>query len=144
MNILHPKLARYATAASAIWLLMFLAFAASTIKAAPVRVAVKWFRTVRVSVSTPTLQVVVNPLLRPGLPISHRAFQALHRLKANDVRFVPWLPYPQLAVAELKPPAILYAAINGTFSKVWNRGAISVLMVSRWVVGSSSRHRSMV
>gem|GEM_PF-6381088 len=37
---------------------------------------------------------------------------------------------------------ILYAAINGTFSKVWNRGAISVLMVSRWVVGSSSKHRS--
>ena len=39
---------------------------------------------------------------------------------------------------------ILYAAINGTSSKVWNRGAISVLMVSRWVVGSSSKHRSMV
>ncbi len=39
---------------------------------------------------------------------------------------------------------ILYAAINGTFSRVWNRGAISVLMVRRWVVGSSSRHRSMV
>ena len=42
------------------------------------------------------------------------------------------------------PQTILYAAINGTFSMVWNRGAISVLMVRRWVVGSSSRHRSMV
>lgn len=63
-----------------------------------------WSDVIRTSPTTPTLQVVVNPMLRPESPISHRAFQALHRLGANDVRFVPWLPYPQLAVAELKPP----------------------------------------
>ncbi len=72
---------------------------------APASVSARWSNVIGISPTTPTLQVVVNPMLRPGSPISHRAFQALHRLKANFVRFVPWLPYPQLAVAELKPPA---------------------------------------
>ena len=30
--------------------------------------------------------------------------QSLKRLGADYVRYVPWLPYPKLAVAELKPP----------------------------------------
>ncbi|MHB1768415.1 MAG: glycosyl hydrolase family 39 [Phycisphaerae bacterium] len=82
-----------------------LAFAATAAKEASAQVSVTWSNVIGLSLTTPTLQVVVNPMLRPGSPISHRAFQALHRLKANFVRFVPWLPYPQLAVAELKPPA---------------------------------------
>ena len=73
--------------------------------AKPASVLATWSKVIGTSPTTPTLQVVVNPMLRPGSPISHRAFQALRRLKANFVRFVPWLPYPQLAVAELKPPA---------------------------------------
>ena len=73
--------------------------------AKPASVLATWSKVIGTSPTTPTLQVVVNPMLRPGSPISHRAFQALHRLKANFVRFVPWLPYPQLGVAELKPPA---------------------------------------
>ncbi len=68
-------------------------------------ITIAWKKVIRLSDSTPTLQVVVNPLLRPESPISHRAFQALQRLHANYVRFVPWLPYPRLAVAELQPPA---------------------------------------
>ena len=80
-------------------------FAPAAANAAPISVSVTWAKIIGASPTTPTLQVVVNPMLRPGSPISHRAFQALHRLGANDVRFVPWLPYPQLAVAELKPPA---------------------------------------
>jgi hypothetical protein len=58
----------------------------------------------RVSKTTPTLQVVVNPLLRRGSPIHDRAFQALHDLQSDYVRFVPWYPYPRLGVAELDPP----------------------------------------
>lgn len=54
--------------------------------------------------STPTLQVVVNPPLRRGSSIHDTAFAALHDLGASYVRFVPWLPYPRLAVAELEPP----------------------------------------
>ena len=34
-----------------------------------------------------------------------RFFKALHDLGADYVRYVPWLPYPRLAVAELEPGA---------------------------------------
>jgi hypothetical protein len=69
-----------------------------------VEVRVDWTKVERVSRTTPTLQVVVNPLLRRGAPIHDQAFQALRSLEADDVRFVPWFPYPRLAVAELRPP----------------------------------------
>jgi hypothetical protein len=67
-------------------------------------VKVDWTRVEFVSKTIPTLQVVVNPLLRRGAPIHDQAFQALRDLEADDVRFVPWFPYPRLAVAELLPP----------------------------------------
>jgi hypothetical protein len=69
-----------------------------------VEVKVDWTKVERVSRTIPTLQVVVNPLLRRGSPIHDQAFQALRNLKADDVRYVPWFPYPRLAVAELEPP----------------------------------------
>ena len=69
-----------------------------------VEVKVDWTKVERVSRTTPTLQVVVNPLLRRGSPIHDPAFQALRNLQADDVRFVPWFPYPRLGVAELAPP----------------------------------------
>jgi hypothetical protein len=64
---------------------------------------IRWDAVLRVSVTTPTLQVVVNPPLRRGSAIHDAAFQALHDLGADYVRYVPWLPYPKLAVAELEP-----------------------------------------
>lgn len=67
-------------------------------------VKVDWKKTVIVSKSTPTLQVVVNPMLRQGSPIHDGTFAALKDLGADYVRYVPWLPYPRLAVAELEPP----------------------------------------
>ena len=67
-------------------------------------VSVDWSRTLRVSRSTPTLQVVVNPMLERGSPIHDGAFSALQELGADYVRFVPWFPYPKMAVAELRPP----------------------------------------
>lgn len=67
-------------------------------------VKVDWNKTVIVSKSTPTLQVVVNPMLRQGSPIHDGTFAALKDLGADYVRYVPWLPYPRLAVAELEPP----------------------------------------
>ena len=63
-----------------------------------------WNKTTVVSKSTPTLQVVVNPPLRPGQPLSDASYKALKELGADYVRYVPWLPYPRLAVAELEPP----------------------------------------
>lgn len=76
---------------------------AATPTHAPV-MQVEWNHTLRISKSTPTLQVVVNPMLSPGSPLHHGAFRALKNLGANYVRYVPWLPYPKMAVAELKPP----------------------------------------
>jgi hypothetical protein len=70
----------------------------------PVKIAVDWNNILLVSRSTPTFQVVVNPMLRRGSPIHDAAFSAVHQLGAEDVRYVPWLPYPRLAVAELAPP----------------------------------------
>ncbi len=66
---------------------------------------VDWNKVIRVSNTNATLQVVVSPLMARGAPTHDRILSALHDLGANDVRFVPWLPYPKLAVAELEPPA---------------------------------------
>ena len=64
-----------------------------------------WDKVDRVSKTTATLQVVVNPPLRRGSAIHHRVFSELQKLGADYVRYVPWLPYPRLGVAELEPPA---------------------------------------
>lgn len=70
----------------------------------PLRFNVRWDKVTRISKTTPTLQVVVNPPLRRGTPVHDNAFHALHDLSADYVRYVPWLPYPRLGVAELEPP----------------------------------------
>src|SRR5581483_4147027 len=75
------------------------------IAAAAQKVEVAWDKIERVSNTVPTLQVVVNPPLRRGSPIHDRVFSELERLGADYVRYVPWLPYPKLAVAELEPAA---------------------------------------
>jgi hypothetical protein len=67
-------------------------------------VSIQWDKIELVSRSTPTLQVVVNPMLRPGSTIVDGAFSAVKDLGADYVRYVPWLPYPKLGVAELEPP----------------------------------------
>ncbi len=69
------------------------------------QVTIDWTRTILLSRSTPTLQVVVNPPLRRGSSIHDPVFAALRDLGAQNVRYVPWLPYPRLAVAEMEPPA---------------------------------------
>ena len=69
-----------------------------------VKIDVHWDRVVRVSQTTPTLQVVVNPPLRRGTPVHDNAHKALRDLGLDYVRYVPWLPYPKLGVAELEPP----------------------------------------
>jgi hypothetical protein len=68
------------------------------------KIDVQWSRVERVSKTTPTLQVVVNPPLRRGSAIHDRVFAELKNLGADYVRYVPWVPYPRLGVAELEPP----------------------------------------
>jgi hypothetical protein len=71
----------------------------------PNEVQVNWTKVLTVSKSTPTLQVVVNPQLLRGAMLHDPSFVALHSLGADYVRYVPWLPYPRQAVAELRAPA---------------------------------------
>ena len=70
----------------------------------PTQITVHWDKVIRTTQTTPTLQVVVNPPLQRGTPVHDNAFKALHDLGADYVRYVPWLPYPKLGVAELEPP----------------------------------------
>ncbi|HEY4205822.1 MAG TPA: glycosyl hydrolase family 39, partial [Puia sp.] len=67
-------------------------------------VVVQWDKVEQTSRTTPTLQVVYNPMLRDNSPIYAASFEALKSLHASYVRYVPWFPYPKAAVAELKAP----------------------------------------
>jgi hypothetical protein len=70
----------------------------------PINLKINWEKTLSTSKTTATLQVVVNPGLRAGTPIHDNALKALRDLGADYVRYVPWLPYPKLGVAELEAP----------------------------------------
>jgi hypothetical protein len=98
MNLIRPFRWSGAT-------VLALAIAVSTkAQDTPPRLTINWDNVAMVSKTTPTLQVVVNPPLRRGTPVHDNAFKALHDLGADYVRYVPWLPYPRLGVAELEPP----------------------------------------
>jgi hypothetical protein len=84
-------------------IILVVAAAATYGQAAP-QLSIRWDKPVVVSKSIATLQVVVNPPLRPGEPLSAASYKAVKELGADYVRYVPWLPYPKLAVAELEPP----------------------------------------
>ncbi|MGH9401859.1 MAG: GH39 family glycosyl hydrolase [Terriglobia bacterium] len=83
-------------------------------------IKLNWDKVDGVSNALPTLQVVVNPPLERHSRIHNRVFEALHGLGADHVRYVPWLPYPKLGVAELEPPA------NGKTS--WDFSLIDPMM----------------
>jgi hypothetical protein len=76
----------------------------SICKAQTPQLKVNWNEVVMVSKSTPTLQVVGNPMLRRKAAMHDGSFNALRDLGADYVRYVPWFPYPKLAVAELEAP----------------------------------------
>lgn len=67
-------------------------------------VTAAWDKTVLTSNTTPTLQLVENPMVRPSSPIHKQVFTLLKDLQADYLRYVPWFPYPKMAVAELAPP----------------------------------------
>ncbi|MEO6963200.1 MAG: glycosyl hydrolase family 39 [Puia sp.] len=92
------------------FVLLFLMGLAGFVFAIPLQaqqdsVTIDWNKTVFVSKTTPTLQVVEMPRLRFPKTVHDNVFKALKELGADYVRYVPWFPYPKLAVAELKPPA---------------------------------------
>jgi hypothetical protein len=79
-------------------------FAATAQTSSPDTVSVQWSQVGMTSKTSLTLQVVVNPPMRRGTPMHDSIFTALQALGCEYVRFVPWLPYPRLGVAELQPP----------------------------------------
>lgn len=90
------------------WLLIFGIISASAPAIGQAQrdsLVVDWGKTQLISKSTATLQVVVNPPLRRGESIHDASWAALGALGCDYVRYVPWLPYPRLGVAELRPPA---------------------------------------
>ena len=62
----------------------------------PMQVLVDWSAGGDQVKTVATLQVVVNPLLRRGSAIHDEAWKSLKELGADDVRYVPWHPYPRL------------------------------------------------
>lgn len=94
---------RLASQSVAITILVFSALA-SAAQEQPIKVTPLWDKVIHTSQTASTLQVVVNPPLQRGTPVHDNAFKALHDLGADYVRYVPWLPYPKLGVAELEPP----------------------------------------
>jgi len=69
----------------------------------PPSIVVNWNRKTR-NRAIPTLQAVVNPMLRRGSPIHDASLAAMSRLGCDYVRYAFWFPYPKLSVAELRPP----------------------------------------
>ena len=78
-------------------------------------VTIDWNKTIYTSKTTPTLQLVENPMVRPGSSIHVATFKALKELGADYVRYVPWFPYPKMAVAELEPPTKDKTSWNFTY-----------------------------
>src|SRR5665647_2195560 len=85
--------------------IIILSFNSSTYSQGRVNsISIDWNKTTLISKTTPTLQLVENPMVRNSSPIHNQTFNALKELGANYVRYVPWFPYPKMAVAELKSP----------------------------------------
>ena len=79
--------------------------AASALAAPNATVAVDWTSIVRPLKTTPAFQTVVNSLTTRVAPQHDTIFTSIAQLGAQYQRFVPWLPYPRLGVAELEPPS---------------------------------------
>ncbi len=76
------------------------------INADPIVISVNWTAQDYILHTTPTLQLVTNPLVsRQFSPVSKEIFANLKQLNAEYARYAVWFPYPKLAVAELDPPS---------------------------------------
>ena len=55
--------------------------------------------------STCAFQCVVNPITSAESPYGAQVYQKIADLGAPFQRYVPWLPYPRMGIAELEPPS---------------------------------------
>ena len=65
-----------------------------------------WSETLRTLRTATGFQTVVNPVTTRESPYHDQVYEKISSLKAPFQRYVPWLPYPRLGIAELEPPSI--------------------------------------
>lgn len=86
-------------------------------------ITVDWSSPIRNLKTVAGFQTVVNPLTTRLSPVHDQVFESIASLKANFQRYVPWLPYPKLGIAELEPPSgtNLCGFVNsGGAGNIWN------------------------
>src|SRR5690606_24969483 len=92
LQLIHPALYQTRrTMKKLVFVIGFLLIRPPVYAQAP-PLGINWNKPVCESRSTPTLQVVVNPMLRKGSPIYEEAFAALRGLNAEYVRYGAWYP----------------------------------------------------
>ncbi|KAJ5198205.1 uncharacterized protein N7498_007322 [Penicillium cinerascens] len=69
-------------------------------------VDIDWNDVLMESKTTATLQSVANPPLLSNSSTRVNALESLRTVAADYVRYVPWFPYPRLAVPEINAPVI--------------------------------------
>lgn len=69
-------------------------------------ITIDWTNVLLTSKTTTTLQIVSNPPLLRGTNVHDNVYTSLESVAANYVRFVPWFPYPKLAVPEIDAPIV--------------------------------------
>ena len=68
-------------------------------------ISVDWSNVLRPLATVAGFQTVVNPVTCRESPYHDQVYQKIADLAAPWQRYVPWLPYPRLGIAELEPPS---------------------------------------
>jgi len=100
-----------------------LAAAGAAAQPTPSTISVDWSAVMRPLETVAGFQTVVNPVTQRESPYHEQVYQKISDLKAPYQRYVPWLPYPKLGVAELEPPSqgSLCGFVNsGGASGIWS------------------------
>lgn len=68
-------------------------------------ISVDWTATLRALRTTTGFQLVVNPVTTRESPYHDQVYEMISSLGSEYQRYVPWLPYPRLGIAELERPS---------------------------------------
>ena len=68
-------------------------------------IIVQWDSIIRPLKTSPAFQTVVNPVTSRESPYHDQVYDKIAKLGAPYQRYVPWLPYPRMGIAELEPPS---------------------------------------
>jgi len=71
----------------------------------PSTINVSWESVIRPLRTNTAFQTVVNPVTSRESPYHDQVYDKIANLGAPYQRYVPWLPYPRMGIAELEPPS---------------------------------------